>query len=124
MGSAANATAAVANGTAAQGPVFDTGLSVLSTLGWLSFVLLLIYAAYWLVKRFAPAGIGTGGRGDLKVEERVMLGNHQTVCVVRYGKRRFLVGATAQHINMLADLDRKNLSDFEEALAESVSEDD
>ncbi|WP_054650517.1 flagellar biosynthetic protein FliO [Salidesulfovibrio brasiliensis] len=117
MGSAAGA----ANQTGfTGGPGFDTGTSILSTAGWLAFVLGVIFLVYWLLKRFGPSTFAGGGRGALRLEERVLVGNQQSICVVKYKERTFLVGATNQSIRLLADLDKQGLSGFEEALSQSV----
>lgn len=123
---AANATevATDAAGKAVSSGGFDAGASVLTTLGWLCFLLGIIYLGYWMIKRYAPNGLATGGRGNLRLEDKVMIGNQQSVCVINYQERRFLVGVTGQNIRLLADLDKKHLSDFEEALASSMSDND
>lgn len=122
---AANATsvaAEAANRTLSGGPGFDTGTSIATTAAWLCFLLAVIFLAYWLLKRYGPKAIAGGGRGNLQLEDRVMVGNQQSVCVVTYKDRRFLIGATGQNIRLLADLDRTALTDFEEALATSMSD--
>lgn len=87
-------------------PVFDTGVSVFSTFAWLCLILGAIFLGSWLLKRFGPQSMGiVGGRGRLQLRERIMLGNRQSVCVVRCDDKDFLLGVTEHSINLLHEGD-------------------
>ena len=96
---AANATAALP-----PLPVVDTGMSVLTTLGYLCLLLGIIFLAYWLLKRLGIQGVGMrSGRGGPQLLSRMMLGTRQSLIVVRYRERDLLVGVTEQNITLISE---------------------
>ena len=87
-----------------QLPVVDTGSSVLTTLGYLCLLLAVIFLAYYLLKRLGVPGMGAQGGPDApKLVGRLMLGQHQSVVVVRHRDRDLLLGVTEHSITRLAE---------------------
>ncbi|WP_419785773.1 flagellar biosynthetic protein FliO [Pseudodesulfovibrio sp.] len=106
---AANATAA-----ATQLPHVDTWSTVLTTAGYLCLLLGVIFLAYWLLRRLGlPGATGSGGSGGPRLINRLVLGQRQSVVVVRYRERDYLLGVTEQHITPLAEEDMEELPETE-----------
>lgn len=89
-----------------QLPVADTGHSILITFGYLCLLLGVIFFAYWLLKRLGFHGMGVhSGRGAPQLLTRLMLGNRQSVAVVRYRDKDMVLGVTEEQISLLKEFD-------------------
>jgi len=87
-----------------QLPQVDTWSTLLTTLGYLCLLLGVIFLAYWLLRRLGVSGMGVqGGGGSPRLVGRLMLGQRQSVVVVRHRGRDFLLGVTEQSITPLAE---------------------
>lgn len=87
-----------------QLPVVDTGTTILTTAGYLCLLLGVIYLAYYLMKRFGlHAGGGMGAMHGPRLLSRLMLGNRQSVAVVRYKDRELVLGVTEERITLLTE---------------------
>jgi len=87
-----------------QLPVVDSGATILTTAGYLCLLLGVIYLAYYLLKRFGIQGMmGQSGTNGPYLISRLMLGNRQSVAVVRYKDRELVLGVTEERINLLAE---------------------
>lgn len=98
-------------------PAVDSGTTILTTAGYLCLLLGVIFLAYWLLKRFGVPGALTSGKGGPRLRNRLMLGNRQSVAVVRYRDRDLLLGVTEHSITLLSE----NEADPEEEPAERKS---
>ncbi|MBG0791487.1 MAG: flagellar biosynthetic protein FliO [Desulfovibrionaceae bacterium] len=78
-------------------------MAVLTTAGYLFLLLGAIFLAYWLLKRFGFSGTMSSGKNGPKLVSRLMLGNRQSVAVVRYRDREMVLGVTADHISLLTE---------------------
>jgi flagellar protein FliO/FliZ len=82
----------------------DSGTTILTTAGYLFLLLGVIFLAYWLLKRFGVPGALTGSGPDgPRLVSRLMLGNRQSVAVVRYRDKDLLLGVTEQNVTLLAE---------------------
>lgn len=113
---------AVAPALAAPGPGFGDFITVAASLLLLLGVL---YAGFWLLKRFGPrSALLGGGRGPLKMEGHLALGPRRSVVVVRFLNKRLVLGVTDHSINLLheadddhdRDHDRDGTQSFEKTL--------
>jgi len=87
-----------------QLPAVDSGTTILTTAGYLCLLLGVIFLAYWLLKRFGvPGALTSSGRGGPRLVSRLMLGNRQSVAVVRYRGKDLLLGVTEHNVNLLAE---------------------
>lgn len=86
-------------------PMMDTGTSVLTTLGYLCLLLGVIFTAYYLLRRFNIHGMGAATKGGPRMQSRLMLGNQQSVTVVRYRGKDLVLGVTADRIQLLREFD-------------------
>ena len=86
-----------------QLPAVDSGTTILTTAGYLCLLLGVIFLAYWLLKRYGVPGALTGGPGGPKLVSRLMLGNRQSVAVVRYRDKDLLLGVTEHNVTLLAE---------------------
>ncbi len=87
-----------------QLPVVDTGSTVLSTLGYLCLLLGVIFLAYYLLRRLGVSGMGVqGGAGSPRLIGRLMLGQRQSVVVVRHQGKDLLLGVTEHSITKLSE---------------------
>ena len=84
-------------------PAVDSGTTILTTAGYLFLLLGVIFLAYWLLKRFGVPGALTSGRGGPRLLSRLMLGNRQSVAVVRYRDKDLLLGVTEHNITLLSE---------------------
>lgn len=86
-----------------QLPAVDAGTSLLTTVGYLSLLLGVIFLFYWLMKRYGvPGSIGSGRNGP-RLVSRLMLGNRQSVAVVRYRDTDMVLGVTEERITLLTE---------------------
>jgi len=84
-------------------PVVDSGASILTTLGYLCLLLGVIFLAFYLLRRIGFHGLGgSGGKGAPRLMSRLVLGARQSVAVVRFRGRDFLLGVTDERISLLA----------------------
>lgn len=86
-----------------QLPSVDSGTALLTTAGYLFLLLAVIFLAYWLLKRFGmPGALSRTGNGP-RLVSRLMLGNRQSVTVVRYRGRDMVLGVTEHRITLLSE---------------------
>jgi len=112
---AANATATMAL------PAVDTGSTILVTLGYLCLLLGVIFFAYWLMKKLGLKGMGVRSfRNGPQLLSRLMLGNRQSVAVVRYRDKDLVIGVTEERISLLKEFDADE-SDVEAAEPKSFA---
>ena len=86
-----------------QLPAVNSGATLLTTAGYLFLLLGVIFLAYYLLKRFGVPGALTSGRGGPRMLSRLMLGNRQSVTVVRYQGKDLLLGVTENQITLLSE---------------------
>jgi flagellar protein FliO/FliZ len=87
-----------------QLPAVDSGTTVLTTAGYLFLLLGVIFLAYWLLKRFGvPGALTSSGPNGPKLVNRLMLGNRQSVAVVRFRDKDLLLGVTEHNVTLLAE---------------------
>jgi flagellar biosynthetic protein FliO len=80
----------------------------LQTIGGLGVVLFLIAACYFAVKKFAPQYFLKGAsEKNLKVIETLPMGDKRSISIIQVANSRFLVGNTANQINLLTALPEK-----------------
>jgi flagellar protein FliO/FliZ len=97
----ANATA-----TAMHLPAVDSGTTILTTLGYLCLLLGVIFLAYYLLKRLGIQGWGAqGGPGGPRLMSRLMLGNRQSLVVVRFRGSDLLLGVTEERVSLLTEVE-------------------
>jgi len=88
----------------AQLPPVDSGTAILTTAGYLFLLLAVIFLAFWLLKRFGvPGALSSNGKSGPRLVSRLMLGNRQSVAVVRYRDRDMVLGVTESRITLLAE---------------------
>lgn len=86
-------------------PPADHGLeTVLRMLLWLAVIVVFIYAAVWLIRKYVPSARRMFGGGPLKVVSRVTVGTRQHILLVRVGSRFVVVGATATTMTPLTEI--------------------
>lgn len=83
----------------------DEGSAALSLIGMLFIFLLVLFLAY-LTTRFIAKYSGFKSFGEnIKILERVSLGQDKSLAVVAVGKKGFLIGITGQTITNLGEAD-------------------
>lgn len=90
-----------------------TSSAILTTAGYVIFIVLLIGGAVYLLKRGSLPRPFSKGDGALKVLESRMLGNRQFLLVVEYEEARMLVGVCPGRIDYLTPLAGHPLMDTE-----------
>jgi flagellar protein FliO/FliZ len=75
-----------------------------TTFGSLLFVIAFILFLAWLLKRMrVPSMVNQKG---LSVVRQIALGNRERIMIVQAGEEQFLVGVTAQSIQLISKLDK------------------
>lgn len=107
-------TALIAGGGSSL-PVCAAGapeLDLLTTFGSLLFVVAIILALAWLMKKMRLPAMGS--QKGLAVIRQVPVGTRERIAVIKAGEEQFLVGITSQSINLISRLD-KPIDDKQEA---------
>ncbi|NDV18812.1 flagellar biosynthetic protein FliO [Pseudodesulfovibrio sp. JC047] len=86
-------------------PAVDSGATLLTTAGYLFLLLGVIFLAYYLLKRFGVPTAFMAGQNGPRLISRLMLGNRQSVAVVRYRNKDLLLGVTENTISLLGEED-------------------
>ncbi|MBN2139997.1 MAG: flagellar biosynthetic protein FliO [Desulfovibrionaceae bacterium] len=127
MADAGNATSMLGTMADAAGKaavqVPDTGWAAYWNMAmWLCVLVGVLLLGFYLLRRFGPRGLARGRGGETPVLlGRLVLGNRQSVAVVRVLDRILVLGVTEGSVNLLAeDSSDKTLpeepSDFAELL--------
>jgi flagellar protein FliO/FliZ len=107
--------------TAAPLPAVDYGFTGIALKMGLTLAVLLavIYAAFWLLKRYGPKiGLGPGGRGGrLRLTDHLAVGPRKAVVVVRFLNKDLVLGVTEQSITLLTEAEHAAAPDFADTLA-------
>ena len=92
----------------------------------LAVLLGVIFAAFWLLKRYGPKiGLGPGGRGGmLRLMDHLAVGPKKSVVVVRFLNKDLVLGVTDHSITRLAEVDHAANTDFADALAAKTARTD
>lgn len=80
-----------------------TSFDIATTLGSLLFVVVLILSLAWLLKRMrAPA---FGQQKEFQVIRQLPIGTKERLMIVQVGEEQFLIGVTANSIQLISKLD-------------------
>ena len=113
---------------AAPLPPAEYGLTGVALKMGLTLAVLLgvIFAAFWLLKRYGPKiGLGPGGRGGLlRLVDHLAVGPKKSVVVVRFLNKDLVLGVTDHSITRLAEVDHAANADFADALAAKTAQPD
>lgn len=93
--------------TAAQSAIPNISLTwsgYLQALGMLAFVLAVLWALLWLIRRKGGLRMLGGSSPALRLENRLALGPKHWVGVVRYEDRRLVLGICDQNITLLTEI--------------------
>lgn len=115
---------------AAEAKIPEPGIGagqVVTVVAGLAFVLALIFACGWLVKRFS--GMTSTRGGVIKVVSVLPIGSRERLALVEVGGQQLLLGVTAQQITTLHTFeepvvdatDLKNNSEFAQKLHQMMS---
>lgn len=114
--------------SAAPLPAIEYGLTGVALKMGLTLAVLLgvIFAAFWLLKRYGPKiGLGPGGRGgSLRLMDHLPVGPKKSVVVVRFLNKDLVLGVTDHTITRLAEVDHAANADFADALAAKTAKTD
>ena len=101
-------------------PSYLPGLeSVLRMVLWLAVLVVFIYAAVWLMRKYVPAARGMFGAGTLKIVGRLHVAARQSILLVKVGDRFVMVGVTAGSMTALTEIrDPEEAKRLTEELAE------
>jgi flagellar biosynthetic protein FliO len=89
----------------AAAPMEEYSFPILKTIGGLGMVLSLIVAGYFGLKKLAPQYFAKySSEKNLKVIETLSMGDRRSISIIQVANSRYLVGNTAQQINLLTTL--------------------
>ncbi|HEX9081934.1 MAG TPA: flagellar biosynthetic protein FliO [Holophagaceae bacterium] len=111
------------DGKPTQGQRTDAGPSGFRAFGSLVLVLGLVGASMWALKKYGRGRLPGTGRGKLKVEETLSLGDRRFISILDAEGERFLIALGPQGISLLARLDGLEAAGeapFDQSLAQQV----
>lgn len=73
----------------------------------------------WLARRGSLGGLTRQGRGPIKVEATVPLGDRRSLAIIAVDGRRLLLGMTPMQVSLVTEL--RAAEPFDDALARAVS---
>lgn len=76
--------------------------SILSIFLSLLFVVAIIFALAWLMRRF---NVTQAGNGQMRTVASLVAGTKEKVIVIEVGEKQYLLGVTSQQINLIDTLD-------------------
>ncbi|WP_159653603.1 flagellar biosynthetic protein FliO [Vibrio atypicus] len=79
-------------------------LDLATTFGSLLFVIAFILFLAWLLKRMRIPSLGN--QQGLSVVRQIAVGSRERIMIVQAGEEQFLVGVTAQSIQLISKLDK------------------
>jgi flagellar protein FliO/FliZ len=88
----------------AGAPAASSGELILRMFGGMLLVLAVMFAAVWALKRWRFLPGANGGKAHLKLVESKTIGARQSIMVVGYDEKRFLVATTSQGVSLLTNL--------------------
>jgi flagellar biosynthetic protein FliO len=83
----------------------DAGEMLLNLTLRFAVVIALVYLFFWGLRRWQNNGKAAASTRRLSVVERLSLSPRQSICLVRVGKREFMVGMTDQSMTLLAEVE-------------------
>lgn len=89
-----------------------SSLDIATTLGSLLFVLAFILLLAWLMKRMRVQVFGQ--QKGFQIIRQIPVGTKERIMVVQAGEEQFLIGVTAQSIQLIAKLDSPLADDIPE----------
>lgn len=113
----------------ATGQLFlpDPGVgSALKVAAAFCLVMALLLLLYYLMRKFNLASMVNGSRkGNLEIVERLAIGPHQYLAVVKYKERELVLGITQDRITLLDakedKADDEDIADFDRVLEDKRS---
>ena len=107
-----HAQSSLAQSSLAQSNSVSPTMGVIQILLALSFVIFLMLAIAWLIKRIGPGMIRQ--QLPMKVIGGMRIGNREKVMVIEVADQWLVLGITAQQINTLATLPKQELNESNE----------
>lgn len=99
-------------------PVFS-GTSIVQVVLSLAFVIVLIYAAAWYIRRMQ---LTTGGAGQsMRVISALSVGSRERVVLVQVGEEQLLLGVAPGRVNLLRQFDSPIINSQDSSLRSSFS---
>lgn len=87
---------------------------------------IIVPLVYFVTRLYGRAALGASSRRALALVETLPLGANRAICLVKVGERLLIVGATSQHISLLAELSHPDeiarlMARFEEGRSSSMT---
>ena len=92
---------------AAETSAVNSGVGFLQIAGALVFILLLMFGSAWLLKRIGP--ITAGNKIPLKIIGGINVGTRERVLVVEVDEQWMILGVTANNINNLGSMPKRDI---------------
>ncbi|WED21055.1 flagellar biosynthetic protein FliO [Vibrio sp. JC009] len=98
---------AILSGILSATPAYAAGapdMDLLTTFGSLVLVIGVIFGLAWVLKRMQLPAMGN--QKDLRVVRQMPMGAKERIAVIQVGEEQFVIGVTAQSINLISRLDK------------------
>lgn len=99
-------------------PVFS-GTSIVQVVLSLAFVIVLIYAAAWYIRRMQLTTAGAGQ--SMRVISALSVGSRERVVLVQVGEEQLLLGVAPGRVNLLRQFDSPIINSQDSSLRSSFS---
>lgn len=92
--------------------IFDDMFTAISTL---MIVILVLILAYFMTKKIGKGMIQYQSSRNMKVLDRIMLGQDKSLLIIQIGQRYCLIGVAQSGIQLLMQLDGSEITTFDDS---------
>lgn len=84
-------------------------------LGVILIFVVILYGSYYVSKKIAKISLRDSQSKYMKLHDRIMIGQNKYISIISVGERYFMVGSSDNGMNLITELEEKDLPVLEQA---------